>query len=105
MGLSIRQIVPLSTFKKNTTECIETMRKAEKPLILTVNGKPSVVVQDAESYEEMTEHNEAMEKELKELKQAVVLRTVLEQRLQKFDESKESLTSNDIRNKISGKKK
>jgi prevent-host-death family protein len=37
----------LSDFKRNTSELLERLKKTGNPLLLTINGKAEVVVQDA----------------------------------------------------------
>jgi prevent-host-death family protein len=51
----------LSDFKRNTSELLERLRKTGKPLVLTINGKAEVVVQDAEAYQELLERVETIE--------------------------------------------
>ena len=51
----IRDIDSLSNFKRNTSKFVKQMRKSGTPVILTVNGKAKVVVQDAESYQRILE--------------------------------------------------
>ena len=51
----IRDIDSLSNFKRNTSKFVKQMRKSGTPVILTVNGKAKVVVQDAESYQSLLE--------------------------------------------------
>lgn len=48
-----RDIQSLSTFKRNTNELIAQMKESGNPLILTVNGKAELVVQDAISYQKL----------------------------------------------------
>ena len=40
----------LSDFKRNTSELLDSLKKTGNPLVLTINGKAEVVVQDAEAY-------------------------------------------------------
>jgi len=40
----------LSNFKRRTSQYVKKMRKTGQPLVLTVNGRPSLVVQDPASY-------------------------------------------------------
>ena len=42
-------------FKRKTAELIEQLKATGEPVILTVNGKAEVVVQDAASYQRMLE--------------------------------------------------
>jgi prevent-host-death family protein len=37
----------LSDFKRNTSELLDRLRKTGNPLVLTINGKAEVVVQDS----------------------------------------------------------
>lgn len=46
-------IKPLSDFVRNTKSHIANLKETRVPEVLTVNGEAAVVVQDAESYEEM----------------------------------------------------
>ena len=48
-----KDIQSLTEFKRNTSEYMEQLKLTGRPLILTVNGKAEVVVQDVESYQEM----------------------------------------------------
>jgi len=57
-----RDIQSLSDFKQNTSKLIRQIRETKRPIVLTVNGKAAVVVQDAESYEEMVEGRERAER-------------------------------------------
>ncbi len=50
-----RDIDSLTHFKRNTNEVIEQLKATGQPLVLTVNGKAEIVVQDAASYQAMLE--------------------------------------------------
>jgi prevent-host-death family protein len=56
-----RAIQSLSTFKRNTNELITQMKVTGNPVILTVNGKAELVVQDAESYQKLLDSIEYLE--------------------------------------------
>ncbi len=56
-----RDIHSLSTFKRDTAKLVRQMKRTKKPVILTVNGKAELVVQDAESYQELLEAKDRME--------------------------------------------
>ncbi len=43
----------LTDFKRRTGEFVEQMKQTGHPLVLTVNGKAKLVVQDAASYQEL----------------------------------------------------
>ena len=56
-----RDIHSLSSFKRNTLESIEQMKQTGEPIVLTVNGKAELVVQDAESYQKLLDALERLE--------------------------------------------
>ena len=51
----------LSDFKRNTVDLLDRLRKTGHPLVLTINGKAELVVQDAEAYQALLDRVEAME--------------------------------------------
>jgi len=51
----------LSDFKRNTSELLERLKKTGNPLVLTINGKAEVVVQDAAPYQGLLERVETIE--------------------------------------------
>jgi prevent-host-death family protein len=51
----------LSDFKRNSREFLEQMRETGNPVILTINGKAEVVVQDAASYQKLLVYIDEME--------------------------------------------
>lgn len=51
--LKTKSIKPLSDFLRNSKSHITALKESHEPEILTVNGEAAIVVQDAESYEEM----------------------------------------------------
>ena len=54
-----RDIQSLTDFKKNTPEYIQQLKETGEPIVLTINGKAEVVVQDAASYQKLRELVEA----------------------------------------------
>ena len=56
-----RDIMSLSTFKRDSHKVMRQMKKTKAPVVLTVNGKAAVVVQDAESYQKLLELKERSE--------------------------------------------
>ena len=56
-----RDIMSLSTFKRDSNKVMRQMKKTKAPVVLTVNGKAAVVVQDAESYQSLLELKERAE--------------------------------------------
>ena len=55
------EINSLSNFKRNTSVFIEQLKETGKPIILTINGKAELVVQDAGSYQKILEITERLE--------------------------------------------
>jgi len=56
-----QDIHPLTDFKRNTSQFMSKMKESRRPLVLTVNGKAELVVQDAESYQQILERLERFE--------------------------------------------
>ncbi len=50
----------LSNFQKNTKEFMGRLETSKEPLVLTVNGKAKIVVQDADAYQEMLDQVERL---------------------------------------------
>ena len=43
----------ISDFKRKTPDFVKQLKKTGRPVVLTMNGRARVVVQDAESYQNM----------------------------------------------------
>lgn len=50
-----RGIDSLSNFKRDTPRFLERLRETGEPVVLTVNGKAELVVQDPASYQRLVE--------------------------------------------------
>jgi len=48
-----RDIHPLTDFKRNTSHFLSQLKETGQPLVLTINGKAELVVQDAASYQKL----------------------------------------------------
>ena len=48
-----KDIRPLTEFKRETSRFVARLKETGRPSVLTVNGKPSVVVMDAAAWQEM----------------------------------------------------
>jgi prevent-host-death family protein len=48
-----KDIQPLTTFRNNSVKMMQRLKKTRRPIILTVNGKPEAVVQDAAAYQRL----------------------------------------------------
>ena len=53
----------LTNFKRQTSEILERLHNTGEPLVLTVNGKAQVVVQDAAAYQKLVEAAAKAERE------------------------------------------
>ncbi len=58
----------LTDFKRNVKHFIERIKATKSPLVLTVNGRAEVVVQDASAFQEMIDKLERTEEELRQMK-------------------------------------
>lgn len=43
-------IYNLSTFKRETAKIVRQLKRTRRPIVITIKGKPELVIQDAESY-------------------------------------------------------
>jgi prevent-host-death family protein len=50
-----QDIHPLTDFKRNTSGFMKKMKKTRRPVVLTVNGRAELVVQDTNSYQSLLE--------------------------------------------------
>jgi prevent-host-death family protein len=56
-----KDIHSLSDFKRNTSEFLSGMRETGHPVVLTINGKAELVVQDAASYQKLLDQVDELE--------------------------------------------
>src|SRR4051812_34959382 len=56
-----KDIHSLSDFKRKTSEFLEQMRGTGHPVVLTINGRAELVVQDAASYQKLLNRVEELE--------------------------------------------
>ncbi|MEI6232147.1 MAG: type II toxin-antitoxin system Phd/YefM family antitoxin [Planctomycetota bacterium] len=68
--IAIEDIRSLTDFQRNAKTYAKHLNKTGRPMVLTVNGKPGFVVQDAESYQELTDRLDHF-RELQELREAI----------------------------------
>ena len=50
-----QDIQSLSHFKRNTPDLLQQLRETGRPVVLTINGKAELVVQEAQSYQRLLE--------------------------------------------------
>ena len=64
MGVTMklaRDIMSLSTFKRDSNKVMRQMKKTKEPVVLTINGKAAVVMQNAEGYQSLLDLKERSE--------------------------------------------
>jgi len=60
MNLS-QDIHPLTDFKRKTSDFLRQLKETGNPVVLTINGKAELVVQDAASYQRLFDLAERLE--------------------------------------------
>jgi prevent-host-death family protein len=55
-----QDIHSLTTFKRNSSGLMKRMKRTGRPLVLTVNGKAEAVLLDANAYQEVANHLDAV---------------------------------------------
>lgn len=63
--LDLRQVFSVTDFLRNHKELIARVTETRKPVVLTVKGKPALVIQDADSYQELMDRIEQVESNLR----------------------------------------
>lgn len=53
-----KDIRPLTEFKRNTARFISHLKETGRPSVLTVNGKPQLVVMDAQAWQDVQDQVE-----------------------------------------------
>jgi prevent-host-death family protein len=48
-----QDIQPLTAFRNNSVGFMQQLKQTQRPIVLTVNGKPEAVVQDAAAYQRL----------------------------------------------------
>lgn len=59
--INIEDIQSLTDFKRNTARYLKKIKRSKSPIVLTVNGKAELVVQDAKAYQAMLDRVERAE--------------------------------------------
>lgn len=59
--LDLRQIHPLTDFLRNHKEHVTRLKETHRAEVLTINGRAELVLQDAESYQEMLDRLRQLE--------------------------------------------
>jgi prevent-host-death family protein len=74
--INLENIYPLTDFKRNVKQFIEQIKTTKSPLVLTINGKAEIVIQDASSFQEMVRRLEISEAEVRKLKLEALQRDI-----------------------------
>ena len=59
--IDLREVRSVTEFQRNIKDYVGRLKEKKTPLVLTVNGRAELVVQDAESYQEMLDRLERAE--------------------------------------------
>ena len=59
--IDVREVRSVTEFQRNIKEYVGRLKRNKTPLVLTVNGRAELVVQDAESYQTMMDRLERAE--------------------------------------------
>ena len=63
--LDFRQVFSVTDFLRNHKELIARVTETKRPVVLTVKGKPALVIQDADSFQELLDRLERAESNAK----------------------------------------
>jgi len=63
LTLDINEIRSVTDFQRNAKTHLARLKKTKAPMVLTVNGSASVVVQDAKAYQELQNRLDELEYE------------------------------------------
>jgi prevent-host-death family protein len=59
--IDLREVRSVTEFQRNLKEYVGRLKETKTPLVLTVNGRAELVVQDAESYQALLDRLEEAE--------------------------------------------
>jgi prevent-host-death family protein len=59
--IDLREVRSVTEFQRNIKDYVGRLKKKKTPLVLTVNGRAELVVQDAKSYQEILDRLEKAE--------------------------------------------
>jgi PHD/YefM family antitoxin component YafN of YafNO toxin-antitoxin module len=59
--IKINDITSLTEFQRNAKAHVRRLKRTGRPEVLTINGKPEVIVQDATSYQKLVDAAELAE--------------------------------------------
>jgi PHD/YefM family antitoxin component YafN of YafNO toxin-antitoxin module len=59
--IDLREIRPVTEFQRNLKDYVGRLKEKKTPLVLTVNGRAELIVQDADSYQTLLDRLERAE--------------------------------------------
>ena len=59
--IDLREVRSVTEFQRNIKEYVGRLKEQKTPLVLTINGRAEIVVQDAESYQVLLDRLERAE--------------------------------------------
>ena len=59
--IDLREVRSVTEFQRNIKEYVGRLKEKKTPLVLTINGRAEIVVQDAESYQVLLDRLERAE--------------------------------------------
>ena len=59
--IDLREVRSVTEFQRNIKEYVGRLKQKKTPLVLTINGRAEIVVQDAESYQVLLDRLERAE--------------------------------------------
>jgi prevent-host-death family protein len=59
--IDLREVRSVTEFQRHVKDYVGRLKKKKSPLVLTVNGRAELVVQDAQSYQELLDRLERAE--------------------------------------------
>lgn len=59
--INLRNVRSVTDFQRNIKEYVGQLKKKKSPLVLTINGRAELIVQDAESYQDILDRLERAE--------------------------------------------
>ena len=63
-----KDIHSLTDFKRRTSQMVQQLHETRRPIVLTVNGRPEVIVQEADAYQEILDRLHELERWMAESK-------------------------------------
>ncbi len=63
LTIDLKDIRSVTDFQRNAKKHLARLKRTKTPMVLTVNGSASVVVQDAASYQDLRDRIDALEYE------------------------------------------